>query len=82
MSLYSPLGSLLLGIAKNNDSFPSIIFMSWSTNSLSKVTDTIALSFPSVGNLRSLTSVMFIEVSSSLSLSHYNTNKLYIEYIS
>ena len=57
MSRYSPSAALRLGIAMNNPFSPSMTLISWITNSLSKVMETIAFIFPSFSTRLTLTSV-------------------------
>ena len=57
ISRYSPSAAFRLGIAMNSPFSPSITLISWITNSLSKVMETIAFIFPSFSTLLTLTSV-------------------------
>ena len=60
ISRYSPSAAFLLGIAINRPFSPSMTLISWITNSLSSVMDTIAFIFPSFSILLTRTSVTCI----------------------
>ena len=60
ISRYSPSAERRLGIAINSPFSPSITLISWITNSLSMVIDTIAFILPSFSTRLTLTSVTCI----------------------
>ena len=74
ISRYSPSAALRLGIAMNSPFSPSITLISWTTNSLSSVMDTMAFILPSFSILLTLTSVICINLTPLPSV-HYNVNR-------